>query len=619
MNLDEFAEINTHFDHLSVLDETEWDTYFAQKEIKDHIKNEVLSLLSFHQAESKVLFTTQEMEPEDSFRKTLKNLEQNKRIQNFVIIKKLGQGSLGSVYLAKQLDLDRQVVLKIIPDTGNEAKVLAKFNHPNIVKVFQEEVLPHEGLRLISMESLGAIDCGQFFRALTKAPYINLSQSLILSFGPEIQANDLQEIKDYTWLTSVSPEDQILFWMEKIARALAYAHKRGVLHLDLKLENILLTRSGKVVLTDFSVANQVEDKAEATKGGTLGAMSPEHEAWVMGKSQTPPCPKADIYGMGKLLEAFLKSYSSVTSIDQHIFSSILKKCLAPLENRYSSAREMAQELRWTLEKRQLKEKIKEEITPLPFMEKSKVLTFTLAILLPQFLGSLINILYNATFIIGHLDAAGRTAFESLVLKYNLLIYPLAIFLGVVFLYPIFKDLRKNEGNSTHRQRLLKAPHYLVFLAALGWLPGIMVFSTFLKPHFHELNYDYFMHFAVSFGLSFLISTIYTLMLVRFVLFHSLYLHFLPLSHWPQRRDEVKKYSKVQSFYFLYLTSGLIPLLGAILVLFIDPSIFTIGEYKGFRVLVTVLIFMGTLGLCLSQKAQEYYKNLIQILGERYET
>jgi len=193
-------------------------------------------------------------------------------VGDFRIVRRLGQGGMGQVFLAEQLSLKRKVALKFLradlvanPSALSrfraEAEAVAKINHANIVQVF----------------TLGE-HSGQQFMALEYVEGMNL--------------------RDY--LARKGPMDlpRALLVMRQVAAALQRASEAGVVHRDIKPENILLTRAGEVKVADFGLSRLFgqQDQLHLTQSGTtMGTplyMSPEQ---VQGKAVDP---RSDIYSFG---------------------------------------------------------------------------------------------------------------------------------------------------------------------------------------------------------------------------------------------------------------------------------------------------------------------------------
>ena len=173
----------------------------------------------------------------------------------FTIIRELGRGGMGRVYLAHEIALERRVAMKVLPPElaehreiverfEREARMAGKLSHPNIVPVYQ--VLERAGLNFFTM------------------PYVA---------GPS-----LRQILRQTPQLSV---EECRRYLEEAAAALAYAHSQGVIHRDIKPENMLLegSRDGWLLLTDFGIAKALGAATTLTRPGDMMGtpyyMSPE--------------------------------------------------------------------------------------------------------------------------------------------------------------------------------------------------------------------------------------------------------------------------------------------------------------------------------------------------------
>ena len=191
-------------------------------------------------------------------------------IGRYVILEKLGEGGMAAVFKAHDTRLDRDVAIKIIrTDTldtkeflarfEREAKALAKLQHPNIVNVI--DYGDHQGVPYLVME------------------YIS-GGTLKDRFGQQASFQEAAAI------------------LAPIARALEFAHKKGIIHRDIKPQNILITESGDPMLTDFGIAKILgtDDLSELTKTGlgfgTPGYMAPEQ---LLGAKSDK---RLDIYNIG---------------------------------------------------------------------------------------------------------------------------------------------------------------------------------------------------------------------------------------------------------------------------------------------------------------------------------
>lgn len=323
-------------------------------------------------------------------------LEPSDVVGDFRIERLLGAGGVSRVFLAAQLSLDRQVALKVTVDTeadsavGNEGRTMASFSHPNIVPVFAEERIG--GLRLLAMEYVDGPTLADF-----------LDQAREHFYGPEIrrvatQSEALSLIGEHCSEGPIekngqrrddgSCRDFLCGIVRDLARALAAAVARGVIHSDVKPANILLTREGRAMLADFNVSfRQNSDNGEPPPvGGTLLYMSPEQLGILTGSELDSRLDeRSDVYSLGLVLFEVLTGawpfLEGNVATDPVVASgqlqasrlsspiefpasgkwltpglkSIIEKCLAPQPNdRYQSADELAEDLDCFLSDRPLK-------------------------------------------------------------------------------------------------------------------------------------------------------------------------------------------------------------------------------------------------------------------------
>lgn len=214
----------------------------------------------------------------------------------YAILEELGRGGMGVVYLAHDPKLDRRIALKVLPERlssdplifahfQREARLLASMNHPNIATIH-------------SLEAAGSI---QF---LTMEVIEGRSLSAILADGPP-------------------GLDASLSVCRQIAVALDAAHRRGVVHLDLKPQNVMVTADGLAKVLDFGLAMAlgIESTAEGERplvaraqdaiSGTPGYMSPEQ---IRGEAVDA---RADLFAFGCILYECLAGGAAFPGADLH--------------------------------------------------------------------------------------------------------------------------------------------------------------------------------------------------------------------------------------------------------------------------------------------------------------
>jgi tetratricopeptide (TPR) repeat protein/predicted Ser/Thr protein kinase len=259
-------------------------------------------------------------------------------IPGYEIVRKLGTGGVGAVYLARDERLKREVAIKTLRDTNArpeivarfwaEAEVMAAVKHPHVVQVYElgrDSVCP-----FIAMEYLTG---GALTTRLAGAP--------------------------------LTPLDAVAL-VEKVARGVAAAHELGIVHRDLKPGNVLLTADGEPKVADFGLAKRLTNDLTRTQSlmGTPAYMAPEQAAG-RAKFVGPP---ADVWALGVILYecvAGARPFDADTVealLDQIVttdpaplrgrvpglrrdLDTVVAKCLAKEpEHRYPTANELADDL-----------------------------------------------------------------------------------------------------------------------------------------------------------------------------------------------------------------------------------------------------------------------------------
>lgn len=183
--------------------------------------------------------------------------------------RELGRGGMGIVYLAREVALDRLVAIKLLPPALasrpvlrerflREARTAARLSHPNVIPIYAVD------------------EVGDFvFFAMAYVEGETLGQR-VRARGPLPPSEAARVVRETAW-------------------ALAYAHAQGVIHRDVKPDNILLETSGRVLIGDFGIARVTEHSGSTASGeiiGTAEFMSPEQ---ANGASLDA---RSDLYSLG---------------------------------------------------------------------------------------------------------------------------------------------------------------------------------------------------------------------------------------------------------------------------------------------------------------------------------
>jgi tetratricopeptide (TPR) repeat protein/predicted Ser/Thr protein kinase len=257
----------------------------------------------------------------------------------YEILTVLGTGGMGAVYRAQDRELDREVALKVIrPELARNAAIVDRFKqeirlshkvtHRNVVRMY--DLSEDLGMRFVTMEMVAGRDL----------------RSVIEEHGK-------------------LPADEAVDILQQICNALEAAHSQGILHRDLKPQNVMREDAGRVVVMDFGLARTIEGDGMTQSGalvGTMEYMSPEQ---ALGKELDQ---RSDIFAVGligyemltgvmpfkaesaiaSLLKRTRDKAAPVIQLDDTIpgaLSDIIGKCLeVDVEQRYKSVGEVLKDL-----------------------------------------------------------------------------------------------------------------------------------------------------------------------------------------------------------------------------------------------------------------------------------
>ncbi len=194
----------------------------------------------------------------------------------FVIEREIGKGGMAKIYLARDKELNRAVAIKVLNEEFSnnsefitkmkkEAKMIAQINHENIVKVY--DCGYHDRKFFIAMEHIAGGTLGDYFLT-RKTPLHHL---------------------------------EIMNFALQIAQALHAAHKKSIVHCDIKPHNILLTEDLRVKVTDFGIANVLYKKcthSRSKEGHILASFFYSSPEQALGKNFDE---RADIYSLGTII------------------------------------------------------------------------------------------------------------------------------------------------------------------------------------------------------------------------------------------------------------------------------------------------------------------------------
>ena len=195
-------------------------------------------------------------------------------IPGYEILSRIGQGAMGSVFKGRQISMDRIVAIKVLSPRYSrdksyverfirEARAVAKLRHENIISGF--DVGEAGGIHYFVMEYVEGTPVSTLLRREGR-----LSERRCLEIGLQV------------------------------ARALSHAHKNGIVHRDVKPENIMITASGVAKLCDLGLAKQIKDQAGATMDG-MSVGTPNYISPEQARGEENIDIRTDIYSLGASL------------------------------------------------------------------------------------------------------------------------------------------------------------------------------------------------------------------------------------------------------------------------------------------------------------------------------
>jgi len=204
------------------------------------------------------------------------------RIGRYDLLREIARGGMGTVYEAEDTALKRRVALKVLREDAQgdvpvarlhrEAEIAAQLKHPNIVAIHEVGTDRDSLGRAVHFIAMDFVEGGTLADVLTDPRRPRLDKARML---------------------------------EEVARAVAFAHSKGVIHRDLKPANVLVDDAGRVLLTDFGLAREALSNERLTRSqavlGTPHYMAPEQAA---GRTQDVDA-RTDVYALGVMLYEML--------------------------------------------------------------------------------------------------------------------------------------------------------------------------------------------------------------------------------------------------------------------------------------------------------------------------
>lgn len=565
------------------------------------------------------------------------------RVGDFEIVSKLGQGSFGQVFLARQVSLGRHVALKVTdrePSGRSEGRLLAGLEHDHIVKVFSAFADTETGLTGLCLQYVPGADLGVLIRHLYEGGRVPQSGRELLAALDQLRRGDPgfdpAALRDREALGADDYPQAVCRLGTRLAEALAFAHARGVLHCDIKPGNILITPYGRPMLADFNVAFDRTLHRDGTRfGGTLAYMAPEYYAAMVGMAGGSADERCDVYSLGVVLYELATGRrparlvpsaeaqetrrgdeptkltvvaepepgAEPDALDRvpRELAAVIRRALDPdLAARYQTATELATALSAA---RQLLAARRELPAPSSlgrWVRTHPVRALALAGILPHMAASVVQIGYNLVEV--HLSKPQSGVFDWLVVVYNLIAYPacggagLWLYWRIVRRLPTVGTLSGPQLDGL-REEVRRIGARSAALGLVGWLPGALVFPLTIDAFAGPLGWHTYAHYFVSFALAGLIGVVFSYLCITYVVFRALYPHlgnpdaYTPARAWAEVQPLTAPLGALMS-----LACG-VPLVGAVLLLTFSDETLTFG----FRVLTVGLIGAGVAGVGIAER------------------
>jgi serine/threonine protein kinase len=543
------------------------------------------------------------------------DIEPGEQLDDFDLLTHLGTGAFARVFLARQRSMQRLVALKVSSERAEEPQTLAQLDHAHVVRVYDQRTIPDRGLHLLYMQYVAGGNLQMVLDTVRELPEEERSGRTLLGVvdrvlsergeSPPTGSTLRERLASLTWPETVC-------WLgARVASALGYAHRQGILHRDVKPANVLLSPEGSPRLADFNISfsSKLEGASPAAFfGGSLAYMSPEQlEAFSPAHPREPGDldGRADLYSLGVVLWELLAGYRpfppetlaedwgvTITGMaadrregPDEVASplprncppgleQVLKKCLAPDPNdRYQTGEELSRDLDLCLHPAAQALVHPSADGWRALVRRFPILALILVGLSPNLLAAAYNLAYNYQEIIAHFPQA-ESAFWTTQTIVNTASFPIGIVLFALLIRPVAAGVRSG-GDPIARRRCLNLGHYGAALSLAGWLLAGIAYPIALRFLSGSLPPTVLLHFWMSLVLCGLIAAAYPFFAVTFLSVRALYPHLLRSAIEDQTHADLERLSRLTWFYLLLAASVPMVAMTALVVVGVSHSPFLV--------------------------------------------